>query len=225
MYYISEGSQNKMSFAIYVDDETSPTSVAAFVPARNELTVYGQNLSFLDEVYKTFVRGKKNTVFCATDRFVLDYFSQKRKIKIWTSCRIVYYNGGEIPQYSCPYTLESVRKQDYPTVVAHHQYGGTLEEISFCAQNFPSSALYDGDKLICWVLVHEEGSLGPLFTLPKYRGQGLAKVVVTSLYRKMLALNMFPYSYIVIGNVKSEALVEKCGSRFGNRIICWGIAR
>lgn len=229
MYYILGGSK-AFPFDIYVDDLENPTSACAFLSASydsldySELTVYGENKAFLDEVYKTFVRGKK-VFFCATDYSIIEYYSTKRKIRIYTKCSSVCYQYNGFPEYSCEYTLGEVKPKDYPIIVKHHQYGGTLEDTAFCAENLPNAALYDGDKLISWALVHREGSIGPLFTLPKYRGKGLAKVILASLMKKMLDRDMLPYSYIVVGNTSSEALVDKVGSKFCGRIVGWGVTK
>lgn len=41
------------------------------------------------------------------------------------------------------------------------------------------------NKLVSWCLEYEYGALGMLYTLPEYRGQGLAKAVVLGFLFKM----------------------------------------
>lgn len=74
-----------------------------------------------------------------------------------------------------------------------------------------SSALYDGDKILAWNLLHNDYAMGVMFVPPQHRGKGYAQIVAFDLLKKVLAKGKIPYVQIVDGNTPSICLAEKLG--------------
>ncbi|MDD4832354.1 MAG: GNAT family N-acetyltransferase, partial [Clostridia bacterium] len=91
-----------------------------------------------------------------------------------------------------------------------------------CGKNFPTSAIYDGDEMVCWCMIHRNGAIGPIYTLPQYRGKNLAVYVTNDIVAKMLQKNMRPYLLIIIGNTASENLSKKIGFSANGAQVGWG---
>ena len=62
-----------------------------------------------------------------------------------------------------------------------------------------------------WLLVHEDDSLGIMYTLEEHRRKGYAEVVTRDLVRKQLAAGRTPFLQIRDDNGMSPGLALKCG--------------
>jgi hypothetical protein len=83
--------------------------------------------------------------------------------------------------------------------------------------------VYVDDEPVCWVLIHEDNSMGIMFTREEYRRKGLAEVVTRDLTRRIIENGQIPYLQIVDGNMKSHGLANKCGFEQAGRCEWFGI--
>lgn len=68
---------------------------------------------------------------------------------------------------------------------------------------------------------HEEGSIGMLEILPKFRRRGLAYVLEAGYINRVKALGEVPYGQVYTDNEASLALQNKLGLDISERHICW----
>uniref|UniRef100_A0A672JJ11 Glycine N-acyltransferase-like protein n=1 Tax=Salarias fasciatus TaxID=181472 RepID=A0A672JJ11_SALFA len=64
---------------------------------------------------------------------------------------------------------------------------------------------------VSWILVYDYGALGVLYTLPEHRGKGYAKVLISTMAKKLLAESHPVYCYIEEDNSLSYKLFKNLG--------------
>lgn len=207
---------------IYVDNPQNIKGVLCYFPRHRELTLFSREKAFLEEVYQRFVKGKKCRFSC-TSVDIVNYYKTLCGLTVFSPCTTFYYTGKRYNPPPLPQGLKlgKIKPAYYGCVVEHHQYYGSLAEIRYCARKFPTVAAYEGDKMVCWCLIHDNGSIGPLFTLPEYRGKRIAVAVTCELITQMLKKGIRPYSYVVKGNTASERLSPHTTFENAQMDICW----
>ena len=87
----------------------------------------------------------------------------------------------------------------------------SLEEIRKNLRRRPSSGVYVDEELVCWVMVHEDYSMGIMYTKEEHRRKGYAVDVTLDLMNKLLKMDKIPYVQILESNGMSPGLAKKCG--------------
>lgn len=78
--------------------------------------------------------------------------------------------------------------------------------------NFPSCCITDSQgQPVSWILVYDYCAMGILYTLPEHRGKGYAKVIISTLAKKLHAEGYPVYCFIEEDNVLSYKLFTKLG--------------
>lgn len=79
-------------------------------------------------------------------------------------------------------------------------------------KNFPSTCITDEhDQPVAWILMYDYCAMGLLYTLPEHRGKGYAKVLISSMVRKIRAQGYPVYCFIEVDNELSYRLFKKLG--------------
>jgi hypothetical protein len=109
--------------------------------------------------------------------------------------------------------LANVDIKDAEIIDEHYTYrhARSLEKIRTCILQRPSSAIYVDGRIVSWLLVHEDNSLGIMYTLEEQRRKGFALEVSLDLMHKQLAAGRTPYLQIRNDNSMSPGLAAKCG--------------
>ena len=92
----------------------------------------------------------------------------------------------------------------------------TLMKFSKCLEIGESVGVYKKmdsgeEQLVSWVVQHEYGTIGHLYTLENSRHQGFALVVVYDLSKKLRAKGMTPIAEVLEDNWPAHALFQKLG--------------
>uniref|UniRef100_A0A3Q1EA82 Glycine N-acyltransferase-like protein n=1 Tax=Acanthochromis polyacanthus TaxID=80966 RepID=A0A3Q1EA82_9TELE len=78
--------------------------------------------------------------------------------------------------------------------------------------NFPSGCITDGQgEPVSWILMYDYCAMGLLYTLPEHRGKGYAKVLVSTMAKKLHAEGYPVYSFIEEDNIVSYKLYKNLG--------------
>ncbi|XP_029925917.1 glycine N-acyltransferase-like protein 3 [Myripristis murdjan] len=95
------------------------------------------------------------------------------------------------------------------------KFGGDEAEywnIKNLISNFPSCCITDDQgQPVSWILVYNYCAMGILYTLPEHRGKGYAKIVISTLARKLHAEGYPVYCFIEEDNEVSYRLFKKMG--------------
>lgn len=113
----------------------------------------------------------------------------------------------------CPYELVSLSLDEAEGIDNRYEYQqeGSLEKIKDAIINRPTSAIYIDGELTSYVLVHEDNSIGYMFTLEKYRKHGLGYWVTLDILKKMQDKGSLSFVEINQKNYKSQGLAAKTG--------------
>ncbi len=109
--------------------------------------------------------------------------------------------------------IERLKDGDAETLVQNSPYGEERAYSLARIQNAPTAAIRIRGALASYMVVHANGSLGMLHTMARFRGQGLARAVVSALVEKQFARGRAAYCYVVAGNASSERVFERLGFR------------
>uniref|UniRef100_A0A3Q1E903 Glycine N-acyltransferase-like protein n=1 Tax=Acanthochromis polyacanthus TaxID=80966 RepID=A0A3Q1E903_9TELE len=95
------------------------------------------------------------------------------------------------------------------------KYGGnerSYRNIKNLISNFPSGCITDGQgEPVSWILMYDYCAMGMLYTLPEHRGKGHAKVLVSTMAKKLHAEGYPVYSFIEEDNMISYKLFKNLG--------------
>ncbi len=124
-----------------------------------------------------------------------------------------YILQGDISDDRGPYQIVKVPIEEAQDIDDRYEYkqDGSFDRIKEAITNRPSSAIYIDGQIASYVLVHEDNSIGYMYTLEKYRNLGLGYWVSLDIIRQIKALGIIPFLEINKANVKSQGLARKLG--------------
>lgn len=173
-----------------------------------------QDFSFVGQLMEQV--GCKEYKFCGVTRPLADYLQAHYPVTMLTRCGLFVYDGNPLPP-SGNADLRPLPASYAQSVSDGTFYHADVEQIARCLSMHPSVAAFEEGNPVCWCLLHEEGSLGMLYTLPQYRRKGYALQVMVELCKRVLARGNTPFAYIVEDNVASQSLAPKYNlQRVGN---------
>lgn len=198
---------------VYVDDLEHPTGVLI---RENDYFnyLYTKNFAFVDAVCDTFINTGYHG-FAGIEASLAEYILSKPAYKEdWHNPCQLYYMPKERFDPSLqktparPLELKWVEKVDlhYP-FRGSHSMAAITEDI----EKRPSSAIYIDDEPVCWVLVHNDYSMGIMHTMEEHRRKGYAVDVTIDLCRRLFDQGEKPFLQIIQGNDMSPGLALKCG--------------
>lgn len=112
-----------------------------------------------------------------------------------------------------PYEIVPVPLTEAKGIDERYEYKdeGSFERICDAIAHRPSSAIYIEGELASYVLVHEDNSIGFMYTLEKYRHMGLGCWVTLDLLDQMRKRAAVSFVEINQANFKSQGLARKSG--------------
>ena len=171
-----------------------------------ECCIYTEQTAFIDEVVG-ILRG--NVKFCGVSTFITDYLKERYDFEWLTHCDLYVWNGKPLNLSVIDCEIRPLELQYAKQVSDGTPYHADLDDVRMCLTRHPSAAVYIDNKAVCWCLLHLEGDLGMLYTVPEYRRQGYALKVMTALTQMVLDSDNVPYAYIIEDNVASKNLALK----------------
>ena len=168
--------------------------------------VYTDNLAFVDKVLE-ILHG--NVKFCRVSKFIADYLQNKFTALWRTNCYLYVWNGKQLNTSVIDCDIRPLDPKYAQQVSDGTPYHADTDEVRTCLIKHPSSAVYVDGQAVCWCLLHMEGSLGMLYTVPEFRRKGYALKVMTALSQTVIDKGNVPYAYIIQDNVASLNLAVK----------------
>jgi hypothetical protein len=150
--------------------------------------------------------------FSGTHPKVFEYMKQHFLIQWLTKSSQYHYTGTVVVEEGA-YLVEPVSLDWAEEIDSLYEYKSesTLFEIKRAISERPSACIRIDGTLASWVLLHDDYSIGFMYTKPEFRKLGLAKLVSKSIVNACVEKGITPFLQIVHGNSKSEALAEKSG--------------
>lgn len=149
-------------------------------------------------------------------------FLLEGKDLIWKlSCMKLYFpEDMEIPEPQ--YAICDLKREDADYIFNHAKYkdytsvGYIQERINLG----PALGIVRDDKLVAWLMTHDDGAMGFLHVLPEYRRKGYAADLTYELIRRLRSKGDIPFVHIEETNTQSMNLACKMGF-VQDRLIHW----
>ena len=203
--------RNEPGRELLVDDERCPRGVLVEGPGFWYL--HTRDEDFLEAVCRELARQDGFYRFSGVWKPLADKLKARFPV-VWDApCAVYHYPPDAPPPEPGREPARSLEIRDAELIDTHHAYRhpGSLEEIRACIRDRASSAVHGDGGPVCWLLVHEDDSLGIMYTLEEHRRKGYAEVVTRDLVRKQLAAGRTPFLQIRDDNGMSPGLALKCG--------------
>ncbi|WP_017416545.1 GNAT family N-acetyltransferase [Clostridium tunisiense] len=203
--------ENVPDAEVYVDNEVNPTGVVARKDYFSSL--YTENDDFLNEVLDTLYKEDGFYGFRAVHRPIAEKIRSKFLVN-WESLNaLYYYPNKEVDLSRIKNQVRPIDIKDAEIINHYYTYKDeiSLDKIKDDIENRPSSAIYVDGDIASWVLIHNDNSMGIMYTKEEYRGRDYAEQVTLDLTNKILKSGHVPFLTIVDGNSMSPGLAKKCG--------------
>ncbi len=187
--------------------------------------IYSRDDKYIEILKEEYFIEKKEYGFSAVDPKTFKLISEGREVEWKEECKLLYldkenFKSNESSLDICSCTLEDAEEiNDLYTFKDEI----SIEFIKDNISNRPSSMYKENNKLVSWVLVHRDNSIGIMYTKKEHRGKGLAYELSMDLLEKIINKDQIPYIHIGIENEASFKLAAKCGFKGYKNIIWFGI--
>lgn len=151
---------------------------------------------------------------------IIREYSRATKMRYYTSVHLLH-----LPDSSklVPAPVDSQLESSISSLDLSHvdlvnntwKFGGNEQgyrNIKNLITNFPSCCITDEQgHPVSWLLVYDYCAMGILYTLPEHRGKGYAKVLVSTMAKRLLAEGHPVYCFIEEDNTVSYRLFKNLG--------------
>lgn len=203
--------KSKPDADIYVDDLTAPTGV--YILSNEYFAfLYTKNLAFVDAVCEQFMTEGYHGfsgVESSLAEYILSHYEED-----WKNPCTLYYMPEENLNPSLQKTAAMPLDPKWTQKVdENYPYRGSrsIDEITDNLTRRPSSAIFIDGEPVCWVMLHDDYSMGIMHTMDDHRRKGYAVDVTIDLCRRLIEQNEIPFLQIVETNQQSPGLALKCG--------------
>ena len=201
--------ENVPEAEVFVDNLRKPTGV--FVKKGYFHYLYSKEDDFIQGVLDSFTEDGYYG-FSGVEESIAEKIKERYKVN-WENPCILYHMPKENLDLSrIKHPVESIRIEDAEIVDQYYQFRNdfSLEAIRRDIQDRPSSAVYVDGELACWLLIHDDNSMGIMYTKEAYRKKGYAVDVTLDLAAKIFQKGEIPFLQIVDSNIMSPGLAAKC---------------
>lgn len=202
--------ENRPEAEIYVDSPQDPTGILVKKGYMNYL--YSKNSSFIEEVIERFNKDGYYG-FAGIDRSIADSIRERYEVDWCNPCTLYYLPKENLDLSRIKNEVQSIDIKDAETIDYYYTFRGegSINSIKDDILNRPSSAVYKNGEIVCWVLTHDDNSLGIMYTKEENRRKGYAEDVTIDIAAKHIEKGNVPYLQIIEGNGMSPGLAKKCG--------------
>lgn len=201
---------------VYTDDVNTPHGV--YIKDDYFYYIYAKTVEFVKSFDETLTASFIG--FSGTNAKVKEYYA--RKLLQWQNpCHQYHYPEADVEAEA----LESLALSDAEFVNEHYEYSHdySIYEIRKAIEERPSACIREKGQLISYVMLHDDDSIGYMYTLKEHRGKGHALRLTKSIVQKTIESRRLPYIQIVHGNQPSIGLAKKAGFEFHGDVYWFGI--
>jgi hypothetical protein len=201
--------ENEPEAEIYVDNEASPNIVLVRYEYFNYIYTEEDELleEMLENLFKDGFYGFSGVYRPLAEKI------RKRYCLTWESrCALHYLPEENLDLNLIKNPVKAIDIEDAKVVDEFYtyRYPGSIEKIKKDILNRPSSAVYVNEDVASWVLIHNDNSMGIMYTKEEYRKRGYAVDASIDLASKIISQGKVPFLQIVESNTMSPTLAAKC---------------
>ncbi len=155
----------------------------------------------------------------ASPRFLADILCEKAGFELLHECyQVCYTQNVNLRVGHGDIRILTLEHSGYVA----ERYG--MGSADYVAERIRSGAMYGAfaeDRLVGFIGIHEDGSVGMLYVDPDCRRQGIGAALEAYAINRERERGHIPYAHIIVGNEGSLRLQEKLGLYRARRTICW----
>jgi GNAT superfamily N-acetyltransferase len=173
------------------------------------------------ETGKSLVEGISDcAIFVAHEDFMVEYVMDKFKLKEKMEClQGVYLKKDKLP-VSEDIVIKEIQESQIEQILKYYNKV-SKEELRQIIKQGNLFGGYKEGKMVGFIGLHLEGSLGLLEVFPEYRRRGYGTILESFLINRQLDKGLLPFGQVVIGNEKSFALQRKLGFELSKDKLYW----
>lgn len=159
----------------------------------------------------------------STDETLAKALQKKFKIEGFKPCYQAFWNNNEKIAENHDITIDKLVANDYniKAVLDNYRLSMTYDEVKTAIESRGMFGAYVQGKLVGFIGVHSELSMGMLEVFPDYRKCGIGTALLSKDVNYMLSKGITPFCHVVYGNVKSYNMCVKAGLRFYDGLVYW----
>lgn len=150
--------------------------------------------------------------FAVIEDWMLPFLIKDKKL-IWKlSCmKLAFPKNVILPKNK--YDIAELSVKDAKYIYDNYDYKeyASVEYITERIVNGTSLGIYEDNKLVAWIIIHDDGAIGFLNVLPDYRRKGYGYELTIAMTKKLRELGKIPFVHIEEDNIKSMNLALKLG--------------
>jgi len=164
---------------------------------------------------------EEDQFFAIIEDWMLPLIVNDKKVEWILSCMKLYFpEEVHLPENNSTIVKLSISDADYIYTNSKYQQYTSPEYIVERIKKGIGLGIYEKNKLVAWILTHDDGAIGFLNVLPEYRGKGYAHELTIASIKKIRRKGEIPFVHIEEDNQKSMNLSFKMGF-VKDRLIHW----
>lgn len=157
--------------------------------------------------------------FVTSQEFLNEMVCRNGVYEVHNECyQLLYTQKNPLPVKHKDIRRLAMEHLDY---VSEHYSGDSREYLETRIRRGAMYGAFAEDRLIGFMGMHSEGSLGLLYVEEAFRRQGIAVSLEAYCINRGLEKGWIPYGHVIVGNEASLALQEKLGLYRSDRTIWW----
>lgn len=162
---------------------------------------------------------EEDIYFAIIEDWMLPYLIKDKKL-LWkmTCMKLIFPENLALPENK--YNIKELTVNDAEYIYNHYEYKdyASAEYIAERIIYGTSLGIYEDNKLVAWIMVHDDGAVGFLNVLHDYRRKGYGYELTIAMIKKLRELGEIPFVHIEEDNIKSMNLALKLGFKKDRRI-------
>lgn len=150
-----------------------------------------------------------------------DYLMERYGLKGSVECYNCAYTKCAKIDYTSPYKIRNLDLSFEKTVRESYLIGSETEIHDAIVAGNMIGAFTDSGRLVGFIGIHRDNSVGMLYVYPEHRRSGAAFALEAEIINRLLDKGRIPYCHIISDNHASLALQKKLGYTVSDKMVYW----
>lgn len=179
--------------------------------------ISSKNTSELEEIITLL--NDDDEYFAIIEDWMIPYLIKDKKIIWQLSCEKLYFpKDVKVPESKNTISELLPKYADYIFTHSKYKEFTSVEYIKERIDFGVALGIFQDEKLVAWLMTHDDGAMGFLHVLPDYRGRGYARDITYEMIKRLREDNEVPFVHIEENNTPSMNLAIRTGFLKDRRI-------
>lgn len=165
-----------------------------------------------EELESLLRKCEEDKFFVVTEDWMMPFILKNKEVEWKLSCvKLIFPEEKKLPE--CRHEIDQLKISEVEYIFHNSKYKDytSIEYITSRIKNGTALGIYDEDKLVAWLMTHDDGAIGFLNVLPEYRKRGYGYELTIKMINQLRKLKKIPFVHIEEDNYKSMNLALKTG--------------